>query len=481
MNRNLKKRLFRTHNNRTTKFEKGEIQMLKSVFFFLLIPLTVFGQRTVTYDSLAKKIMIEGLASGKAYSMLAELSNGIGPRLSGSENAEKAVQWAKKTMEMLGFDNVHLEKVEVPHWVRGDIEQAVIVSYASYQNKKMNICALGGSIGTSKNGISAEVIEVQSWDELRSIGERAKGKIIFFNRPMNRALFSTGAAYGGAVDQRGRGASEAAKYGAVAVLVRSMTTRSDDYPHTGSVVYIDSIAKIPAAAISTMAADGLSELLAKEKKVTVRLELNCQILPDVPSSNVIGEWRGSEKPDEIVTIGGHLDSWDKGRGAHDDGAGCMHCVEAVRLLKVLGLQPKRTIRVVLFMNEENGLRGAKAYAQAHLDKEKLTASIESDNGGFSPRGFTVQADSIKTEKILHWTYALRPLEADRLSKGGSGADIGELAKHGIPSLGLRTDSQKYFDYHHSDLDTIDKVNERELELGAVAVAIMAYMLANEDL
>ncbi len=456
------------------------MRSLLTMILFFGFSSRAFSQ-SIGYDSLAKKIMIAGLSSGKAYGMLSELSDGIGSRLSGSDNAAKAVQWAKKKMEDLGLDNVHLEPVTVPHWVRGDIEEAAIIRSASLGNRSLKICALGGTIGTPKDGITAEVLEVRSFDQLRALGEKVKGKIVFFNRPMDRSLFSTGAAYMGAVDQRTKGGAEASKYGAVAVLVRSMTTQIDDYPHTGAMIYVDSILKIPAAAVSTVGAELLSGLIAKENNVTVNLKLNSQILPNVESANVVGELRGTEKPNEVITIGGHLDSWDKGRGAHDDGAGSIHCVEALRLLRSLGFKPKRTIRVVLFMNEENGLAGGKAYAEKDRPGEKHIAAIESDHGAFPPRGFSVEADSMTVEKIARWAYALKPLEADRVTKGQSGPDLGELVKKGVPCLGLHTEGQKYFDYHHSDHDTMDKVNERELELGAVAMAVMALVLAEEGL
>jgi carboxypeptidase Q len=437
-------------------------------------------QSPISYDSLARKMMIAGLTSGQAYAMLAELSDSIGARLSGSENAAKAVRWGKKKMEDWGFDHVHLEPVTVPHWVRGNVEEANIVDSPLTEDKRLSICALGGTIGTPKDGITAEVLEVRSFSDLKTLKEKVKGKIIFFDRPMDRALFSTGSAYGGAVDQRSKGAAEAARYGAVAVLVRSMTTQLDDFPHTGAMNYVDSIPKIAAAAVSTLGAERLSRLLAKGR-VTVQLKLSAQILPDVESANVVGELVGTEKPNEVITIGGHLDSWDKGRGAHDDGAGSVHCIEALRLMRSLGLRPKRTIRVVLFMNEENGLRGGKAYAEKDRPGEKHIAAIESDHGAFAPTGFSIESDSMTVEKIARWAYALKPLEADRLAKGGGGADISVLAKKGIPCLGMHTDGQKYFDYHHSDHDTIDTVNERELELGAIAVAVMAYVLAEEGI
>lgn len=426
-------------------------------------------------------MLANGLEKCTAYEMLHELCTTIGPRLSGSPNADKAVAWAKKKMETLGFDRVWLEPVMVPHWVRGPIEEASIISPSSKKNIPLKICALGGSIATPPKGITAEVVEVKSFEELRSLGEKAKGKIIFFNRPMERGLFSTGQAYGRAVNQRSQGAIEAAKVGGVAALVRSMTTRLDDVPHTGAMNYVDTIPKVPSAAISTIGANRLSDLLKKEGRVTMYLKLTCETLPDKESANVIGEIVGTEKPNEVIVVGGHFDSWDKGQGAHDDGAGCMQAVEALRLIQELGLKPKRSIRAVLFMNEENGVRGGQAYAAKERPGEIHIAATESDAGGFTPRGFGVTTDSVRFGKIAQWAPLFELMDAARITRGGGGTDIDPLRRKGVPVIGLRPDVHRYFDYHHSDSDTIDKVNERELELGAIAMAMLSYVLAEEGL
>lgn len=449
---------------------------LLGILASLIVSLT-FSQQP--YDSLAQKIAREALVSNKAYNMLNELCTKVGTRLSGSAGAAKAVAWGKKTMEELGFENVHLEPVMVPHWTRGKEEKGFIF-FPDGKREKINITALGGSIATPAQGIVAEVIEVKSFDEVRALGAKAKGKIIFFNRPMERALFSTGAAYGGAVGQRGRGAVEAAAVGGVAALVRSMTTRLDDVPHTGAMNYVDSIKKVPTAAISTIGAERLSKLLASGKHIQVYLKLSAETLPDVESANVIGELRGTEKPEEVIVIGGHLDSWDKGQGAHDDGTGIAQSIEALRLLKSLGVKPKRTIRAVLFMNEENGLRGGAAYAAKNRPGEKHIAAIESDAGGFTPRGFGV-SDSLAYLKIYQWASIFSFMGADKIQRGGGGADISPLMRNGVVGIGLDVDGHRYFDYHHSDHDTIDKVNERELSLGAAAMSILAYMIAQEGL
>lgn len=451
--------------------------ILLSVFLLLH---SLPAQQLQPYDSVAFRIFRKALTDNCAYEMLYELTTKIGHRLSGSPQAAQAVEWSKTMMEQLGFDRVWLEPVMVPRWVRGNVEEASVLASRTRKPIPLKVTALGGSIGTPPKGITAEVVEVTSFEELRALGEKAKGKIVFFNRPMDRSLLNTFEAYGRAVNQRGRGAIEAALAGGVAALVRSMTTRIDDVPHTGGMGYVDTIPKVPAAAISTKDAELLSKLLATEKSVMVNLKLSAQTLPDVESANVIGELRGTEKPEEVIVVGGHLDSWDKGQGAHDDGAGCVQSIEALRLLKELGLRPKRTIRAVMFMNEENGLRGGLAYAATERPGEKHIAAIESDAGGFAPRGFGV-GDSAAHAQLVKWAPIFAPVGADRITLGGGGADIGPLARKGVPPIGLTVDSHRYFDYHHANNDMIEAVNERELALGAAMMAILAYVIAQEGL
>lgn len=460
------------------------VRFIIVLMVFVFLPSTIFAQspdstKLRQYQDVLQRMMNVGLESCSAHQLLSELCTTIGPRLSGSPNAEKAVQWAKKKMEDLGFDRVWLEPVKVPHWVRGSVEEASIVGTSSKKNIPLKICALGGSIGTS--GTTAEVVEVKSFEELRAMGDKAKGKIIFFNRPMERGRFTTFEAYGRAVNQRAQGAIEAARVGGTAAVVRSMTTRLDDVPHTGMMNYNDSIPKVPSAAVSTIGANLLSELLKKEPNLKLQIKLSCEMLPDVESANVVGEIVGSEKPNEVIVVGGHFDSWDKGQGAHDDGAGSMQSVEVVRLMKELGLKPKRTIRAVLFMNEENGARGGQAYAAKDRPGEIHIAAIESDAGGFTPRGFGVTADSEVFSKISNWSPVFDPIDAGKITRGGGGVDIGPLREHSVIIIGLRVDGQRYFDYHHSDNDTIDKVNDRELELGSIAMAMLSYILSEEDI
>ncbi len=451
--------------------------MRKTCAVLLLIPLILVSQSKV---EIANQFKDKGLESLYSYTLLQELTVTVGSRLSGSKNYEKAVQWGKKTLQNIGCDSVWLEPVMVPHWVRGEVEEAFTVN--GKVKKKLSICALGGSIGTPKKGITGDLIEVRSFEEVAALGIKAKGKIIFYNRPFDATKVSTGEAYGGAVNQRSRGAIEAARVGAAAVLVRSMTNAIDDEPHTGMMNYNDSIPKIPAAAISTVGANYLHDQLQTKKSVTVEIRLSCVTLSDVPSSNVIGEIKGSEVPNEVILIGGHLDSWDKGQGAHDDGSGVVQSIEVLRLIKELNLRPKRTIRTVLFANEENGLKGGRTYASDYNGKKfEHIVAIESDFGGFAPLGFGVSADSIKFEKIKSFSSLLEIVGADRIKRGGGGADIGPLAASGTAMIGLNPDSQKYFDYHHSNHDTIDKVHPRELELGAIAMAILSWAIGEEGL
>lgn len=414
----------------------------------------------------------KGLTELGAYRMLEELTSKIGHRLSGSPGADASVKWVAKKLTEMGATNVSEIACMVPKWVRGTGEKATLNGTI-----KLNVCALGGSVATPKGGIEAEVIEVKSLAEAEKLGSRAKGKIVFYNRGFDPTLPATFEAYGGAVDQRSSGAIVAAKVGAVAVLVRSMTLATDDVPHTGAMRYAADGKKIPAAALGIQSANRLSEAV-RRGKTKVRLVLNCQTLPDVPSANVIGEIRGSELPNEVIVVGGHLDSWDQGTGAHDDGAGVTQAMEALRLIKSLGRKPKRTIRVVAWMNEENGLRGARSYADyAAKAPEKHFAAMESDAGGFMPRVFGV--DEAKLAAVQPWLRYLQPFGIERFVAGGADADNGPLAAVGAVLFSLVPENQRYFDYHHSANDTIDKVNARELEMGALAMASLCWLLSED--
>lgn len=430
-----------------------------------------------TYKETAKNMTESALVNRYGYSLLDELCR-IGPRLSGSENSVKAIHWAENKMKESGFNNVWLQPVMVPHWVRGDVEEAVIEN-TMYEGRKINICALGGSIGTDDNGITAPVIEVKNMNEIDLLKDKVKGKIVFINEPMD--VTGTYPAYGKAVGKRAYGAIKAAGYGAVAVIIRSITTKIDNVPHTGVMYYNDTIPEIPGVAAGCIDSDFLSLVLKENPGLLLHLKLSCRTLPDARSYNVIGEIKGSEFPDEVVVVAGHIDSWDKGEGAHDDGAGCIQSMEVLDLMKRLNLKPKRTIRCVLFINEENGSKGADVYSlYADTAKEKHIAGIESDAGGFTPRGFTVTSDSLVLQKIQSWLPILKTCGIDDISKGGSGADI-YVIKKTKALIGYRPDGQRYFDYHHSDNDVFEAVNPRELELGSAAIAILAYLISEEGL
>lgn len=446
-------------------------------FFFLISNLVLAQQK----DSLMlRSIYTHALTNGNCYQTLDHLSNKIVGRLSGSPQAQKAVEYTYQKMKDYGFDTVYLQEVMVPHWIRGEKE----VGYATKGNIqiRMRICALGNAVATPKEGLLASVIEVHNFKELEQLGtEKVKGKIVFFNRPMNPTHIHTGRAYGEAGDQRGAGPIEAAKFGAVGVVVRSLTLANDTNPHTGMTRYVDSIPKIPACAISTVDADELSRLLKIRSAGEVKFffKQNCQMLADVLSYNVIGELKGTEKPEEIIVAGGHLDSWDNGDGAHDDGAGVVQSMEALRLLKQLNCKPKRTLRCVLFMNEENGVKGGIEYAEK-AKKENHIAAIESDAGGFTPRGFGID-DSTANASMQKYVPLFKPYSIDYFKLGGGGTDIGPLKKHGCVLIGYIPDSQRYFDYHHTSIDTFDKVNRRELELGAAAISSLLYLLSENGI
>lgn len=455
------------------------------VFFTLVTCLSAQAPASVppTDDAIfIKGIYDQALRDGRCYAWLEHLSLRIGHRLSGSAGAEKAVQWTRSMLDTLGLDSVWLQPCMVPHWVRGEAEQVTVARRGKRQKVTLNALALGGSVATPSAGITAQVEEVKTWEELDRKGAagQLRGKIVFYNRPMDPTKLRTFEAYGGAVDQRVSGASRAARYGAVGVLVRSMGLRLDDYPHTGTMRYDSAYVRIPAAAISTNSAERLSILLREEGAVTVRMHMNCQTLPDALSYNVIGEIRGSEHPEQIIVVGGHLDSWDVGHGAHDDGAGCVQSMDVLRYMRRLGYRPRHTVRCVLFMNEENGLRGGQKYAAEALRKgEHHLLAVESDAGGFTPRGFTFDGDNAVFAAFFEKVSALQPLLAPyglTLTKGGSGADIGPLK--GMKGLlsGYSPDSQRYFDYHHTAADTFDAVNQRELELGAASMAALVYLI-----
>ncbi len=453
------------------------MKILKSILLFVSV-ISIVSINAQTDAEVIKTIYKQSLTNGKSYDWLNHLSNQIGSRLSGSLGAERAVAYTKEEMEKLGLDKVWLQPVMVPKWVRGAQEFAFIESTPG-KTTNVNICALGGSIATPALGLKAEVVEVKNFEDLEALGpENIEGKIVFYNRPMQADLILTFEAYGGCVNQRYKGAVEAIKYGAVGVIVRSMNLRMDDLPHTGSMTY-DNLPvdrRIPSAAISTNDAELLSTMLKLDKSIKFYFKQNCKQLKDVQSYNVVGQITGSEFPNEYMIVGGHLDSWDLGDGSHDDGAGVVQSMDVLRLLKESGIKPKRSIRVVLFMNEENGLRGGKKYAELAKQKgENHVFALESDSGGFTPRGFSFDCNDASFNQVLSWQPLFKPYLIHYFEKGGSGADVGPLKTETNVLAGLRPDSQRYFDHHHASNDTFDAINKRELELGAATMTSLVYL------
>ncbi len=447
--------------------------------FFTILGCSTYAQQKNTRDAqMIKRIYDEMLTQGEAYEKLRYLCKNIGGRLSGSPQAAAAVTWGQQLMEAYGFDTVFLQEVMVPHWVRGEKEVAHIVNSRKHGKIEVNITALGNAVGTGPEGLLGQVIEVKNFKELMALGrEKVAGKIVFFNRPMDQTQIQTGAAYGLAGDQRRNGPSQAAKYGAIGTIVRSLSTAFDDYPHTGTTVYADDLPKIPAIAISTNDADLLSDLLKEDPALQFYFETHCEMLPDVLSYNVVGELTGATYPDEYIVVGAHLDSWDLAEGAHDDGAGVVQSIEVLRTFKALGYQPRHSIRAVLYMNEENGLAGGRQYAvQAAKKNEKHIAAIESDIGGFTPRGFGLEMNEASLQKIQSWAPLLQPYDLHKLEAGESGADISPLKAQGTALIGLSVDTQRYFDMHHSALDVFEIVNRRELLLGSAAMASLVYLI-----
>jgi carboxypeptidase Q len=436
------------------------------------------GQSGLPDEELAMKLLRKGLQEGGAYRTLEKLIS-VGPRLTGSDQAEAAVQIMAQHMKELGLEDVHTEPTLVSHWVRGAREEGKILS-RRFGNIQVPVRALGGSIATPRNGIRANVLEVRSFDELKQAGDKAKGRVIFFNGAMDPGTLDTFQAYGAAARQRSAGAVEAARAGGIAALVRSLTLELNDDPHTGTMTYDPALPKVPAVAISTRGADRLSDMLRKDPGTQVYFKTSCRSLPPVISHNVLGQIRGTELPEEIVVVGGHLDSWDLSVGAHDDGAGCAQSIEALRLIREMKLQPRRTIRAVLFMDEENGGTGGADYARSENRKgERHVAAIESDRGGFLPLGIGAGATGAAFDRIKGWEPLFRIMGLGWIRPGGGGVDIAPLGSSGALLLSLVPDSQRYFEVHHSGLDTLDRVNSRELELGATVLALLSYLLAQE--
>ncbi|NVK27325.1 MAG: M28 family peptidase [Flavobacteriia bacterium] len=448
--------------------------MKKVLLALLALPTAAFSQMDTTADEAAIRAFYDiALEDRYAYNWLEELCKEIGPRLAGTDGAEKAVVWAQETLDTLGFDRVYLQEVKVPHWERGETTVQL-----SDTDLEFASCALGGSVATPDGGIIARVIEIPDVDDLERFGrEQIEGKIVFFSAPMRQTYISTGAAYGEAVAKRHIGAAKASEYGAVAVVIRSVTTKKDDAPHTGSMSYRDAPVKIPAAALGYQSADNLQKLLSENPELELHMNMSCEWHDSTTSYNVIAEVVGSEYPDEYAVVGGHLDSWDLAEGAQDDGAGSVQSMEALYLMLKSGYRPKRTHRVVLFMNEEFGLNGAREYArQAQLLGHKHVIGIESDGGGDVPRGFSIQSLPSGVSVVESFKWFLEPYGLREYSVGWSGADVGQLRNDDAILLGYRADGQRYFDYHHAPTDTFEVINARALELGSASMAAMLYLL-----
>lgn len=420
----------------------------------------------------------DALEFKESYELLRGLSKDVGQRLSGSEGAKKAVLWSKEVMESYGFDTVYLQEVMVPHWERGELEEAYF--YNGKNKINLSILGAGGTVSTPKEGITAEVVEVSSLDEVDELGrENVEGKIVFYNKAFNQRYINQGASYGQTGFQRRSGAVKAAEHGALASVFRSLSSSTyEDFPHTGGMSYREGLDSIPHGGLGVLSSEKLSQALKENPRLTLTVRLSGKWFPDALSHNVVGEIRGSKSPEKIITVGGHLDSWDVGEGAHDDGAGCVHSIGALRLFQKQNIKPNNTIRAVMFMNEENGLRGGQKYADvAVMDNEQHIAAIESDASGYVPRGFGFSGSDEQHKKIQDWLKYFDKNTISYFSKGGGGADIGPLHRQtGTPMFGLSIDGQKYFEMHHTAKDVFELVNARELELGTASMASLVYLI-----
>ena len=459
---------------------------MKLILFFPVFLLFVtFSQAQQTLninyrnDSIQiKKLADEVLTNSTAYSNLRILCKKVGSRLSGSAGALKAVYAGKKMLEAAGADTVYLQSCIVPHWVRGAKEEG----YVTFDGikEKIKLTSLGNSEGTNGKIISASIVEIKSMDDF--FKTNIKGKIVLINIEMNPTYVKTFRAYGESGVGRRAGPSLAAKYGAIAVMVRSLAINEDDHPHTGATVYNDSFPKIPAVAVSTQMANKISVALQAGKTVSGTIKSSCKMMGMANSFNVIGEIKGAKFPDQIITVGGHLDSWDLAEGAHDDGTGVVQSIEIIRSIKALGIKPLRTIRAVLFMNEENGGGGSKAYLQnAKQKKEQHIFALESDAGGFTPRGFNLDMPAQKEQTVKEWAPLFYPYGVYDFKEKGSGSDVGPLKEIGTALAGLQTDSQRYFDLHHAETDVFESVSKRELDLGTLNMAALVWLVSEYGL
>jgi len=423
------------------------------------------------------------LTDGKAYEDLRVLTKKVGARLSGSPGYYKAEQWGLKALQDAGADKVWMQECMVPHWVRGGRDSAALLGPeegkmgGQRRHERLDVIALGNSVGTGPKGLTAPVVLINNFDELEAHKDEIKGKIVFYNYRFNSKFIETFHAYGDAVRYRVFGPSMAARYGAVAVIVRSMSHSVDNNPHTGALIYNDSFPKIPSVAIGLQDADKLANVVRPGSQVQVYLRTQGHMLADTAAHNIIGELKGSEPSNQYITVGGHLDSWDPAEGAMDDGTGCVQSIEVLRALKAAGYTPKHTIRAVLFANEENGGRGGAKYAEeAKAKGEQHLLALESDAGGFTPRGFSLALSDAQLAAVQPWIKLLEPYGVYEFNKGGGGSDVEPMEKLGVVVGELRPDSQRYFDYHHTRNDVLEVVNKREMELGAFSMAALIYLV-----
>ena len=427
------------------------------------------GQIAKQYQKNGNLLIDKAMADSQGYDRLGEMLDTFGPRFTGSTNLEKALEWIIDEMKKDGLDNVHGEEVLVPKWIRGKESAQMTAPW----KKDLAILGLGGSVGTGAKGISGEVFVVDSFDDLKARASEAKGKIILYNAPFK--------SYGETVQYRYRGASEAAKVGGIASLVRSVGPYSMNTPHTGTSAYEDGVKKIPHAAVTLEDAAMMGRMTKRGLTVKVKLYMEGRFVEDVTSQNVMGEVKGSVYPDEVIVLGGHIDSWDVGQGAHDDGGGCVAAWQAVKLIHDLGLKPKRTIRAVMWTNEENGLRGGEAYRDAHMDNlDNHILAMESDAGVFKPSGFGFTGPDESLKILQDIGSLLYRIDSGKITKGGGGADIGPIMRKGVPGMGLKVDGSKYFWYHHTNADTFDKVDKDEFNRCVASMAVMAYVVADMD-
>lgn len=449
--------------------------MRKLLLFLLSVPALAMAQRQD--DSvMIRKIANEVLRNGTAHDLLYQLTKQIGGRLAGSPQAAKAVAWGKDALEKNGADHVFLQQCMVPHWVRGGTDKAVIIEVDNNKtSRSLDVLALGNSLGSGT--VTGDVLAVADFAELERRKDEVKGKIVYYNASFDPTNIKPFVSYGQTGIYRRIGASRAAKYGAVGIMIRSLTESYANDPHTGGMQYNDSFPKIPAVAVGPRDADEVW-ILSRKSNFKMSITTNGHFLPDTIGYNVIGELKGTEFPDQYITVGGHLDSWDVNEGAHDDGAGVVHTIEVMRALKAIGYKPKRTLRFVLFANEENGLRGGVKYAEeAKAKNEKHIFALESDAGGFTPRGFSLGANPQQLAVFKSWLPLLSPYGTEEFTQDGGGADIGPLSRMlGTPVGELSPDPQRYFDIHHARSDVFENVNKRELLLGAVNMAALIYLV-----